>query len=164
MIANVKDLVKGGRAGWKIENEGFNTLKNHGHHLEHNFGHGKRNLSEAFFVLNLLAFFVHQILELTDGLYRSGRAGFSSRTVFWSAIRATFRLLLFDSWDRVFQRMNSPPRPAFQGLTKNCKHPRAVGKESAHIDSVYSWLKVFAPQSSRPLFIIHRELLYNRPL
>jgi hypothetical protein len=110
---NVKDLVKGGRARWKIENEGFNTLKNHGYHLEHNFGHGKRNLSEAFFVLNLLAFFVHQILELTDGLYRSGRAGFSSRKEFWSAIRATFRLLLFDSWEQVLQRMNSPPQPAF---------------------------------------------------
>jgi hypothetical protein len=112
---NVKDLVKGGRARWKIENEGFNTLKNHGYHLEHNFGHGKRNLSEAFFVLNLLGFFVHQILELTDGLYRSGRAGYSSRKEFWSAIRATFRLLLFDSWEQVLQRMNSPPQPAFQG-------------------------------------------------
>jgi hypothetical protein len=110
---NVKALVKGGRARWKIENEGFNTLKNHGYHLEHNFGHGKRNLSEAFFVLNLLAFFVHQILELTDGLYQSGRAGFSSRKEFWSAIRATFRLLLFDSWEQVLQRMNSPPQPAF---------------------------------------------------
>ncbi|MBA7545186.1 ISNCY family transposase ISAtsp9 [subsurface metagenome] len=47
---NVRDLVKGGRARWKIENEGFNTLKNHGYHLEHNFGHGTKNLSEAFFV------------------------------------------------------------------------------------------------------------------
>ena len=112
---NVKELVKGGRARWKIENEGFNTLKNHGYHLEHNFGHGQKNLSEAFFVLNLLAFFVHQILELTDGLYQSGRAGFSSRKEFWSAIRATFRLLLFDSWEQVLQRMNSPPQPAFQG-------------------------------------------------
>ena len=26
---NVRELVKGGRARWKIENEGFNTLKNH---------------------------------------------------------------------------------------------------------------------------------------
>ena len=112
---NVKELVKGGRARWKIENEGFNTLKNHAYHLEHNFGHGQKNLSEAFFVLNLLAFFVHQILELTDGLYQSGRAGFSSRKEFWSAIRATFRLLLFDSWEQVLQRMNSPPQPAFQG-------------------------------------------------
>jgi hypothetical protein len=91
------------------------NVKDYGYNPEHNFGHGKRHLSEAFFVLNLLAFFVHQILELTDGLYQSGRAGFSSRKEFWSAIRATFRLLLFDSWEQVLKRMNSPPQPAFQG-------------------------------------------------
>ena len=34
---NVCELVRGARARWKIENEGFNTLKNHGYHLEHNF-------------------------------------------------------------------------------------------------------------------------------
>ncbi|MBR9982357.1 MAG: hypothetical protein KFF50_15100, partial [Desulfatitalea sp.] len=40
---------------WKIENETFNTLKNQGYHIEHNFGHGRKNLSNNFFVLNLLA-------------------------------------------------------------------------------------------------------------
>jgi hypothetical protein len=112
---NVRDLVKGGRARWKIENEGFNTLKNHGYHLEHNFGHGTKNLSEAFFMLNMVAFFLHQILELTDLLYQSCRAGFSARKEFWNVIRASFRLLLFDSWEQVLIRMNSPPLPAFQG-------------------------------------------------
>lgn len=64
-----------------------------------NFGHGKKNLSEAFFMLNLLAFFLHQILELTDLLYQSCGAGFSARKEFWNVIRASFRLLLFDSWE-----------------------------------------------------------------
>ena len=45
---NIVGLVRAARARWKIENEGFNTLKNHGYHLEHNFGHGHRHLSEAF--------------------------------------------------------------------------------------------------------------------
>ncbi|MFC1856540.1 transposase [Thermodesulfobacteriota bacterium] len=70
---NVVTLVKGGRARWKIENETFNTLKNQGYHIEHNFGHGKQNLSMIFFVLNLLAFYVHQVLELTDRLYQTVR-------------------------------------------------------------------------------------------
>ena len=39
--ANVADIVAAGRARWKIENEWFNLLKNHGYHMEHNFGHGK---------------------------------------------------------------------------------------------------------------------------
>jgi hypothetical protein len=63
---NVRELVKGGRARWKIENETFNTLKNQGYHIEHNYGHGQRHLSMNFFVLNLLAFYMHQIFELTD--------------------------------------------------------------------------------------------------
>ena len=32
---NVEYIVSGGRARWKIENEGFNTLKNHGYELTH---------------------------------------------------------------------------------------------------------------------------------
>ena len=76
--------VPRGRAG-SIENEGFNTLKNQGYHVEHNFGHGDQHLSEAFFVLNLnlLAFFMHQIFELVDGLYQRVRTLFSSRRAFW---------------------------------------------------------------------------------
>ena len=38
----VADLAACGRARWKIENESFNVLKNNGYHLEHNFGHGKK--------------------------------------------------------------------------------------------------------------------------
>ena len=59
--ANIVQLVRAARARWKIENEGFNTLKNQGYHLEHNFGHGDQHLSEAFFTLNLLARFAHQV-------------------------------------------------------------------------------------------------------
>jgi hypothetical protein len=108
---NVEHLVRGARARWKIENEGFNTLKNQGYHLEHNFGHGTKYLSEAFFILNLLAFFVHQILELVDQWYQRARARFSARVEFWGAIRATFRMFLFASWDQVLERMNAPPIP-----------------------------------------------------
>ena len=108
---NLAQIVRGGRARWKIENEGFNTLKNHGYHLEHNFGHGKGNLSEAFFLLNLLAFYAHQIFQMVDGLYQMARARFSSRIEFWNAARSAFRFFLFDSWDEVLQRMNSPPQP-----------------------------------------------------
>ena len=108
---SVARIVRAGRARWKIENEGFDTLKNQGYHLEHNFGHGDKYLSEAFFVLNLLAYFMHQIFELVDGLYQQVRAGFGSRREFWGAVRATFRLFLFPSWDQVLVRMNSPPQP-----------------------------------------------------
>jgi hypothetical protein len=106
---NVVEVVRGARARWKIENEGFNTLKNHGYHLEHNFGHGEKYLSEAFFLLNLLAFMFHQFHELVDELYQKARGRFSARREYWNAIRALFRFLLFDSWDQVLERMTGPP-------------------------------------------------------
>jgi hypothetical protein len=109
----VQWVTRGGRARWKIENESFNTLKNQGYHLEHNFGHGREFLSEALFLLNLLAFFFHQIFELVDGLYQQARARFSARREFWNAVRNAFRLFLFVDWDQVLHRINSPPLPAF---------------------------------------------------
>ncbi len=108
---NIEMIVKGGRARWKIENEGFNTLKNHGYHLEHNFGHGKKNLSECFFLLNLLAFFFHQIFELTDLTYMKARSEFSARVEFWNIIRSIFKLFIFESWGQVLEKINGPPTP-----------------------------------------------------
>jgi hypothetical protein len=110
---NVEWITRGARARWKIENESFNTLKNQGYHLEHNFGHGRQYLSEALFLLNLLAFFFHQIFEIVDGLYQQARAGFSARREYWNAIRNSFRMFLFKNWDEVLQRITSPPLPAF---------------------------------------------------
>ena len=106
---NVVSLVKGGRARWKIENETFNTLKNQGYHLEHNFGHGKQNLSMIFFVLNLLAFYVHQILELTDPLYHKVRyTKFTSRKEYWNQLRCTIRILIFPRWESLLQFILDP--------------------------------------------------------
>ena len=106
---NVLSLVKGGRARWKIENETFNTLKNQGYHLEHNFGHGQHNLSMIFFVLNLLAFYVHQILELTDRLYHKVRyTKFTSRKEYWNQLRCTIRILIFPRWESLLQFILDP--------------------------------------------------------
>lgn len=112
---NIAEVVRGARARWKIENEGFNTLKNQGYHLEHNFGHGEQYLSEALFLLNLLAFLFHQIFQLVDELYQKARAGFSARVEFWNVVRAAFRILLFDTWDQLLQRLTGPPVSIFLG-------------------------------------------------
>jgi hypothetical protein len=53
---NIIKMVKADRGRWKIENECFNTLKNKGYHLEHNYGHGKQSFSVNMYLLTLLAF------------------------------------------------------------------------------------------------------------
>lgn len=108
--SNVVAIVAAGRARWKIENENNNTLKTKGYHLEHNFGHGYKNLSFVFFMLNLLAFYVHQILELTDRLYQTVRyTKFSSRKEYFNQLRCTFRILLFNSWEQMLNHILDPP-------------------------------------------------------
>ena len=107
---NAVTLVKGGRARWKIENETFNTLKNQGYHIEHNFGHGNHHLSMVVFILNLVAFYVHQILELTDRLYQTVRyTKFTSRKEFWNQLRCTFRILVFKSFEHMLAYILDPP-------------------------------------------------------
>jgi len=108
--ANVKMLVKGGRARWKIENENFNTLKNHGYHAEHNFGHGKKHASFNFFLFILIAFFMHQILELSDPLFQQCRAKFSARKEYWNQLRCTIRILVFRNWEHLLKFIISPPQ------------------------------------------------------
>ena len=108
---NVITLVKGGRARWKIENEAFNTLKNQGYHIEHNFGHGRHNLSVIFLILNLLAFYIHQILELTDRLYNKVRyAKFTSRKEYWNQLRCTIRILIFPRWESLLLFILDPEK------------------------------------------------------
>ena len=55
---------------WKIENRRDQCAQGQGYHVEHNFGHGKRYLSQVFLVLNLSPFLLHTALELVDDLYR----------------------------------------------------------------------------------------------
>lgn len=105
---NVEELVKIGRMRWKIENEVFNTVKNQGYHIAHNYGHGQKHLSFNFFLLNMLAFFVHQIFELTDRLYHECRRRLGSKKNLWDHLRVSIRMLIFPDWETLLRRVHSP--------------------------------------------------------
>ncbi len=102
---NVKELVKAGRARWKIENENNNTLKTRGYHLEHNFGHGKEHLSSLLLTFNILAFLFHTLLEMMDDRYRMIRKELPTRKTFFDDIRALTRYICFDSWEHMLRFM-----------------------------------------------------------
>lgn len=99
---NVAVIVRIGRSRWKIENEQFNVHKNGGYELEHNYGHGKKNLSMVFYFLNLLAFVSHLILELGDRLYQKCRKQETLRET-WNILRTLMRTLLFESWQAMLR-------------------------------------------------------------
>jgi hypothetical protein len=72
-------------------------------------GHGSQNLSMNFFILNLLAFFMHQIFELSDKLYQRARSKFGARLEYWNQLRCTFRILIFNSWEDLLIRIIGKP-------------------------------------------------------
>ena len=99
----VLKLVRGGRTRWKIENETFNTLKNQGYHLDHNFGHGKKHLSTVFATLMLLAFLVDQVQQLSCPLFAKAMGKFNTRCAYWNHLRSCFESFELLTWVGLYQ-------------------------------------------------------------
>jgi hypothetical protein len=98
---NVRASARGGRCRWEIEKECFKTLKHQGYHLEHKFGHGKKHLSHNIYLLTLLAFFFHQIFELSNPAYQLCRRIFVAKTSLWEEFRASIRHFIHTDWDQL---------------------------------------------------------------
>lgn len=101
--ATVKKVMRGGRARWKIENETFNTLKNQGYHLEHNYGHGQQYLSSVFGCLTFLAFLIDQLQAWGCCLFQQARQARRTLKSLWDQMRALFRTYLIASWDTLWR-------------------------------------------------------------
>ncbi len=97
--ATVHDIMRGGRCRWKIENETLNTLKNQNYHFEHNFGHGKKNLSTIFGMLMMLAFLIDQAQELCDALFQKALCKQKKKKYLWERMRALALDYLVESWE-----------------------------------------------------------------
>lgn len=103
--SNVFQIMTGGRARWKIENETFNTLKNQGYHFEHNYGHGQQNLSVVLAMVMMLAFLVDQAQQLACALFQAVLKKEGSRKSLWDHMRALFYTLEFASLEDIFRAL-----------------------------------------------------------
>ena len=101
----VVEVAAAGRSRWKIENEGFNVLKNRGYHFDHNYGHGQQQLSSVLLTLLLLAFLCHTVLHLCCNMYRSVRQELGTRRTFFDDLRALTRYVYFTSWQQLITFM-----------------------------------------------------------
>ena len=95
---NVEEIAACARARWKIENEGFNVLKNNGYNLEHNFGHGKKHLASTFAAMNLLAFAFHTVCDALETLWKQAREAIGARARFFSDLHTITAYMLFQNW------------------------------------------------------------------
>ncbi len=100
---NVHELMRAGRARWKVENETFNTLKNQGYNLGHNYGLGQKNLSGIFTILMMLAFLVDQAQQLACWLFQEALAKEHTKRSLWEMIRAAFRFHSVTSMESILR-------------------------------------------------------------
>jgi len=109
---NVFDIQKGGRARWKIENETFNTLKNQGYNLEHNFGHGQQYLANNFAVLMMLTFLIDQVQQICCPLFQQALEKQERKLYLWNSMRAFFRCFYISCWEQFFAALIKGHTPA----------------------------------------------------
>jgi hypothetical protein len=105
--ANVALIAAAGRARWKIENETFNVMKNHGYELEHNFGHGETFLAMTLAALNLLAFAWHSALDIVEPPWQAARHAAATRSSFFAHILTLTTYVIFPSWRAVLEALAS---------------------------------------------------------
>jgi len=108
---NLMPLMRGARARWKVENETFNTLKNHGYHFEHNFGHGYHHLSTVMVHLMMLAFLIDQIQQRCCGLFNRALDKAQSKARFWQKIRNLFQSFLIPHWEAMYLGIANELKP-----------------------------------------------------
>ena len=103
--ANVAEIAACARARWKIENESFNVLKNHGYELEHNFGHGETYLAMTLAALNMLAFAWHTVLDLLEPPWRKAREAAEKRTSFFAYLATLTSFAGFPAWTDLLEAL-----------------------------------------------------------
>ncbi len=109
--SNRMELMRVGRSRWKIENETFNTLKNQGYGLEHNYGHGHKHLSTVLMHLMMLAFLIDQIQLRCCGLFNRALESRHSRSELWRKVRSLFDHFLIGSWESLYTGIVQGYRP-----------------------------------------------------
>ncbi|MDR3186800.1 MAG: transposase family protein [Christensenellaceae bacterium] len=98
---NIEELIACGRSRWSLENE-FNSLKTRGYNFEHNYGHGKLNLSNVIATFILLSFLMHTAASLTDELYNLAKNEFSNRKYFFHSLFLLTQIFIFSDFSSIF--------------------------------------------------------------
>ncbi len=112
---NVYDIMRAGRARWRIENETFNTLKNQGYHFEHNYGHGYKNLCSVMTMLMMPAFLIDQVQPLCCKVYQKTRKHVGTLTTLFETVRTLIRFNVWNSRLDLYRFIGDPESRAPPG-------------------------------------------------
>lgn len=66
---NLADTIGRGRMRWKIENEGFNTQKHQGYHLEHRYSRNYNGYKNHYYLIQI-GHMIAQLMEVYEKLWK----------------------------------------------------------------------------------------------
>lgn len=107
---NVVDTSKTGRLRWKIENEGFNTLKNGGYGMEHHYARKSYTALKNYFQFMQMAHMIHQLMTLNTRFQNDFMTGKNHPTLknLWLMLIAAMQWADLDEQD--LERINATRR------------------------------------------------------
>lgn len=115
-LTNIKEIARGGRSRWKIENETFNTLKNQGYEFEHNFGHGEKYLHTVLAHLMMLAFFIDQCLQHVNKRFQEAYSKRGSKKALWENMLYCLYTFEIPNFESLYHFIVHPPPLVMQSI------------------------------------------------
>ena len=79
--------------------------------MEHNYGHGEKNLATIFGVLTFLAFLVDQIQALGCPLLKEAQSSRRTKVSFWDRLRGYVMAYFLASWEELLNRIINAKKP-----------------------------------------------------
>jgi hypothetical protein len=92
---NAVQISRHARMRWKIENEGFNTQKNHGYYLEHKFSRTNFTATQNYYQCLQIAHMINQLVEHEISFQKQLHQKDAFETV-WSWMNASIMMDIFD--------------------------------------------------------------------
>jgi hypothetical protein len=71
------------------------------------------------YLLTLLAFYFHQVFELTDGAYQACREKSGSKRLLWERLRNVIEFFIFNSWETLLKYLLEPKEEIKIGFKKS---------------------------------------------
>jgi len=102
---NVYQIMRAGRARWRIENEVINVAKNQGYNLEHNYGHGKQYLCSMISSMIMLSLLMDQAQLAACVVYNKARSTASTFISFFNAIRVLIFITVYNTFENILYEL-----------------------------------------------------------
>ena len=112
---SVMQVMRAGRCRWRIDSATIKTLKFHGQDLEHNDGHGIRNLSSVFASLAILAFPINLVQEDCCSQFQQALRRKERKLYLWDEMRGLFVTFGISEWTTFFRAIGAPMKSIHLG-------------------------------------------------